>query len=119
MKYPARLFCAAISLCAFASGEAAPAPAAQRCERVTATYAIFTNDDALRIAGSKHYLIANSDDLDTRLEAVGWEQHAVIGQFLLCGPRLRAVKDWSIRDSIRLESFTATKIVKRTFRVWL
>jgi hypothetical protein len=84
------------------------------CSSVTGRYAIYANNDFLRIDGSRHLLVTVSDELDHKLEHLGWEDHAAVGMFRICYARDVNPSRLTREDRVEIAGFSGMKFVKGT-----
>jgi hypothetical protein len=87
---------AALGLTVLASGVTAEATPSRECRAVHGRYAVYANHDRLWIIGSKHLIDVSIAELDKELNARGWEDTVVYGDFTICAER--------ISDPLRLTS---------------
>jgi hypothetical protein len=82
-------------------------------------YAIYVNNDALWISGSKHLLIVPIDKLDKELQARGWENTVVYGDFTVCSAHMRDPTKLTIRDRIEVTGYEHLVYRRRDTGMWV
>jgi len=89
---------------------------ARACATVNATYAIYANNDFLRIDRSRHLVEVVSDALDKELDERGWHNVAARGRFTLCSQRMTNPLNWNVRDRVDLVTYRNIHFVARPGR---
>ena len=79
---------------------------ARECRVVHGRYAIYVSDDRLWIVGSKHLLDVVIDDLDKQLEARGWQDTVVYGDFTLCAEHMGDPLSLTTHDRVEVTGYT-------------
>ena len=85
----------------------------EHCSTVHGEYAIYANNDYLRVRGNKHPLIVVIDALDKELEKAGWERTAAYGRFVLCSKKDLSPAELTNRDAIRVKSYSHIQLLPR------
>ena len=111
----------ALSALGMALHSAGPQTSAQpaECRVVHGRYAIYVNNDALRVSGSKHLLIVAVSELDKELQTRGWEDTVVYGDFTLCSTHLGDPKKLTIRDRVEVMGYTHLVYRPRDTGMWV
>lgn len=102
------LFC--VLAAGIVSAESCGGNAAGKSFAVHGRYAIYVEGDAIWIVGTKRLLSAVSDDLDHMLEAKGWEDYVVYGDFIVC-PMTRFQRGHM--QAVRILSYKNLRFEKR------
>lgn len=84
--------------------QTAEAPS-RECRVVRSRYAVYANKDALWIVGSRHLVAVVIDALDRELEARGWEDTVVFGDFTLCAEHMSDPLNLTIRDRVEVTGY--------------
>ena len=113
------LIAAALGLAVVAT-EALPREArADECRVVRARYAIYVNNDALWVVGSKHLLETVVDALDKQLKARGWDETVVYGDFRLCAEHIGDPRSLTNRDHVKVTSIVKLDYRHRDTSMWV
>lgn len=75
------------------------------CRVVRARYEIAANKDVLWVVGSPHLLTVVIPALDVELQARGWEDTVVFGDFTLCAARIGNPRDLTSRDRVEVTGY--------------
>lgn len=100
-------------ICLALFGSSTASANGEHCSTVQGRYAIYANNDFLTVKGSKHLLGVVIDTLDKRLERMGWEQTAAYGDFVLCSDRAANPARLSVRDRVRVKSYSNVRFLRR------
>jgi hypothetical protein len=112
------LILGALGLAILAAGPQATAQP-KECRVVHGRYAIYVNNDALWVSGSKHLLEVGITELDKELQARGWEDTVVYGDFTLCSVRLGDPTKLTIRDPVEVTGYTHLVYRHRDTGMWV
>jgi len=94
---------AALGLAAVAAGP--QTQPSRECRVVHGRYAVYADGDALWIVGSRHRLSVVIAALDRELEARGWQDTVVFGDFTLCAARIGDPWTLTIRDRVDVAAY--------------
>jgi hypothetical protein len=94
-----------LSLAVLATAPAATATPSRECRVVQGRYAIYVNHDRLWVVGSRHLLDVSIPELDRDLEARGWEDTMVYGDFTLCAAHMGNPINLTTRDPVEVKSY--------------
>jgi hypothetical protein len=107
----------ALGLATLAAGPQASAQS-KECRVVHGRYAIYVNNDALWVSGSKHLLVVSIGELDKELQARGWEDTVAYGDFTVCSVARRDPMKLTIRDSVEVTSYARLVYRRRDTGMW-
>ena len=102
-----------LALAAFLLVAAPDTRPAKNCVTVSGAYAIYANNDFLRIDHSRHLIEVVSDALDKELDKHGWQDVAARGRFTLCSQHATNPLNWTVSDQVDLIAFKDIHYVGR------
>jgi hypothetical protein len=73
-----------------------------KCFSVHGRYNIYADGDAIWMIGTKRLLETIDDKLDNMLERAGWEDHSVVGDFVVCPESLYQPRQ---KQSVCIQSY--------------
>jgi len=102
------LFLAGLVVC----GSSASNARGEHCAKVRARYSIYANNDYLWVVGSKHMHVAVFDELDRKLEQLGWMKWAAYGDFVICSPKAVPPAKLTNQDTFRVKSYSNIRFAR-------
>jgi len=82
------------------------AAAIRECRVLHGRYAVYAENDLLWIVGSKHLLVVSIAQLDKELDARGWQDTVVYGDFTVCAEQMSDPLRLTSRDRVDVTGYS-------------